>query len=159
MQASAGPAFLAWIETTAPARAMREALWLYPGVEIVHILGFVLLVGGVAMFDLRLLGAVRGVGVASLAQSLLPWSWVGLAVAVPSGLLMFAAHATELAANPAFQIKLVLLLVAGLNAWLFHRRLMPRAPLESTPSARLAAAVSLLTWVGVIACGRLLAYL
>jgi hypothetical protein len=158
-----GPALLVWLETTALAGAMREWLWLYPAVEIVHISGIVLLVGAVAMFDLRLLGVARGLGVNALARFLLPWSWTGLAVVVPSGLLMFSAHATEMADNPAFQVKLVLIATAGLNAWWLHGGVLREAAAwehETTPRrARLAAGASLLLWVGVIACGRLLAYL
>lgn len=158
-----GPALLVWLETTALAGAMREWLWLYPAVEIVHISGIVLLVGAVAMFDLRLLGVARGLGVNALARFLLPWSWTGLAVVVPSGLLMFSAHATEMADNPAFQVKLVLIATAGLNAWWLHGGVLREAAAwehKTTPRrARLAAGASLLLWVGVIACGRLLAYL
>lgn len=164
MHEPVGPALLVWLETTAVASAMRHWLWLYPGAEIVHIVGIVLLVGAVALFDLRLLGLSRGLGVSVLAGYLLPWSWVGLALVVPSGLLMFAAHATELAANPAFQVKLVLIAAAGLNAWLFHRgALRPALAWEHgtvpPPRARFAGAASLSLWIGVIACGRLLAYL
>lgn len=157
-----GPALLVWLESTAPAAAMREALWLYPAVEVVHILGFVLLVGAAAMFDLRLLGVARGLDLNALARFLLPWSRTGLAVVVPSGLLLFSAHATEMIENPAFQLKLALILAAGLNAWWFHRGVMRGAAAWGgvTPRrARLAAGTSLLLWVGVIACGRLLAYL
>lgn len=159
-----GPALLVWLETTALAGAMREWLWLYPAVEVAHIVGLVLLVGAAAMFDLRLLGVARGLGVRALARFLLPWSWTGLAVVVPSGLLMFSAHATEVAENPAFQLKLALIAAAGLNAWWLHRGALRHAHTwehsEATPRrARFAAAASLLLWVGVIACGRLLAYL
>lgn len=159
-----GPALLVWLETTALAVAMREGLWLYPIVEIVHIAGFVLLVGAAAMFDLRLLGVARGLDVGALARFLLPWSRLGLAVAVPSGLLMFSAHATEMIENPAFQLKLALILAAGVNAWAFHRGVFRHAaswpPGAATPpGARAAAVASLALWLGVIACGRLLAYL
>ena len=159
-----GPALLVWLETTALAGAMREWLWLYPAVEIVHISGFVLLVGAVVLFDLRVLGVARGPGVNAVAGFLLPWAWVGLAVVVPSGGLMFSAHATELAANPAFQLKLALIATAGLNAWLFHRGVFRAAQAWTHAGvpplrARFAAAASLLLWLGVIACGRLLAYL
>jgi hypothetical protein len=143
---------------------MRHWLWLYPIVEIAHILGFVLLVGAAVMFDLRLLGLSRGLGVSDLARHLLPWSRAGLLLVVPSGVAMFAAHATEWIENPAFWVKLSLIGLAGLNAWTFHRGVFGsvagwdrRSP---TPArARVAAVTSLACWAGVIACGRLLAYL
>lgn len=158
-----GPALLAWLETTAPAAAMREWLWLYPAVEVIHIVGLVLLVGAAAMFDLRLLGGGRTLAVCALARFLLPWSWLGLAVVVPSGLLLFSAHASEVMANPAFQLKLALIAAAGLNVLWLHRGTLRAADAwemgQPTPRrARVAAAASLLLWVGVILCGRLLAY-
>jgi len=158
-----GTAWL-WLETTAPAHAMRQWLWLYPVVEIIHIVGIVLLVGAAAMFDLRLLGVSRRLPVAEMARHLLPWARLGLGVMVPTGFLMFAAHATEFAANPAFRLKLVLVAAACLNAAIFHRwpfRSVSAWNVDAEPpaAARLAAVLSLTLWTGVIACGRLLAYL
>ena len=164
MAPGAAPAWQVWLETSAAAMAMRQWLWLYPVVEIAHILGFVVLVGSAAMFDLRLLGLSPRLPVAAMARHLLPWAQRSLLVIAPTGFLMFMAHATEMAANPAFRLKLILIAAAGLNAAIFHR-----APFRSvevwdrdrpTPAAaKIAAVVSLLLWGGVLACGRLLAYL
>jgi hypothetical protein len=159
-----GPAWQVWLETSALAVAMRQWAWLYPIVEIVHILGFVCVVGAAVMFDLRLLGFSRRLPISTLAWHVLPWSWGGLALVAPSGLLMFAAHATEMASNPAFRLKLVLLAVAGVNAVLFERRTFRSVAgwdrdVGVPRPARVAAVVSLLAWAGVISCGRLLAYL
>ena len=93
MHSPSGPAWLVWLETTRAAAAMREWLWLYPAVEIVHILGFVLLVGAAFLFDLRLLGLARHLPVSGMAGHLLRWARRSLLLVVPSGLLMFAAHA------------------------------------------------------------------
>ena len=162
--ATSPAAWLLWLEQSGVAQAMRQWLWLYPVVEIVHIAGIVLLVGAAAMFDLRLLGLSRSLPVAAMARHLLPWARLGLAVVAPTGALMFAAHATEFAANPAFQLKLGLITAACLNAAVFHRwpfRSVSAWNVErQTPrAARLAAVGSLLLWAGVISCGRLLAYL
>jgi len=159
-----GPAWQVWLETSAVATAMRQWTWLYPAVEIAHIAGFVVVVGAAVMFDLRLLGLSRRLPVADLARHLLPWSWAGLALVLPSGLLMFAAHATEMAANPAFRVKLALLAAAGVNAVVFERWTLRSVgawdrDVAAPPAARTAALVSLGCWTGVIACGRLLAYL
>ena len=116
---AAGPAWLVWLEGTSVAAAMRQWLWLYPVVEIVHILGFVVLVGAAALFDLRLLGLARQLPVTALARYHLRWARSALFLIVPSGLLMFVAHATEMATNPAFQTKLALIVLAGLNAAAF----------------------------------------
>ncbi|HKZ08939.1 MAG TPA: DUF6644 family protein [Methylomirabilota bacterium] len=159
-----GAAWQVWLESSALAIAMRQWLWLYPAVEIVHIAGIAALVGGAIMFDLRLLGLSRGLPVAALAAHLLPWARVGLGLVVVSGALMFTAHATEWAENPAFRLKMLLIVAAGVNAWAFHRwpfRSVARWDRDTAapPRARLAAVASIVLWVAVIACGRLLAYL
>jgi hypothetical protein len=164
MHEAVGPAWLVWLESSAAAVAMRQWLWLYPIVEIVHILGFVILVGSAAMFDVRLLGVSRQLPVAEMARHLLRWARLSLLLVVPSGFLMFMAHATEMAENPAFRLKLVLIAAAFLNAALFHR-----GPFKAVrdwnqyvaipTAAKIAAICSLLLWAMVIACGRLLAYL
>ena len=155
---------LAALEHSGLAIAMRQSLWLYPAVEIVHIVGFVVLVGAVALFDLRLLGLSTSTSVRALERHLLPWAWIALLAIVPSGVAMFAAHATEVAANPAFRIKLILLAAAAVNATLFHhgvfRSVMTWDQHRPTPAAaKTSAAVSLAIWLGVISCGRLIAYL
>jgi hypothetical protein len=162
--APVGPAWLVWLETTSLAGAMRHWLWLYPIIEIAHIVGFVVLVGAAVMFDLRLLGLSRRLPVTGMARHHLPWARAALVLVVPSGVMMFMAHATEFAANPAFQIKLILLAAAGLNALVFHRGAFRRVAgwdgdAAAPPAARAAAVASLALWVGVIAAGRLLAYL
>ena len=151
------------IEQLAVARAMREWLWLYPGVEIVHTVGFILLVGSVVMFDLRVLGLSKRISVRALSRHLLPWSVGALLLILPTGLLMFSAHAGDFLANRAFQLKMALLLAAGMNAAFFHV-----GPYQSVKSwdvdapaplaAKLSVALSLVLWLGVISCGRLLAY-
>jgi len=152
------------LEHSSLASAMRHSLWLYPIVEIVHIAGFVLLVGAIAMFDLRLLGFVRSTSVRALERSLLPWAWIALLLIVPSGVSMFSAHATEFAENPAFRVKLVLLVSAGINAFVFHRGVFRSVAawdqhMRIPGAAKASAALSLAIWLGVITCGRLIAYL
>ena len=152
------------LAATPLSSAMRESAWLYPIVEIVHISGFSVLVGSVVLFDLRVLGCAPSLSVAALGRHLLRWSLASLALVVPAGLLLFSAHPVELADNPVFRLKLVLIALAGLNAlafhWLPYRSVAGwdrerRAP----PLARAGAALSILLWIGVISCGRLLAYL
>lgn len=159
-----GPALLVWLESSAFAAAMRQWLWLYPIVEIVHITGIALLVGSLAMFDLRVLGLSRALPLRKLARHLLPWTLAGFAIVAISGSMMFSAHATEFWTNPAFAVKLSLIGAAGINALWFH--LGPFAAVDrwdtgaaAPGSAKAAAALSLLLWIGVISCGRLLAYL
>lgn len=149
------------IDESAVAGAMRGSTWLYPVVEVVHIAGLSVLVGSVAMFDLRVLGFGRSVAVQAAGAMLLPWSVMSLFAIVPAGLLLFSAHPNELSVNPVFQLKLVLIGLAGLNALSFHLGVYrtaatwhPRAP----ALAQLHAGASLGLWIGVITCGRFLAY-
>ncbi|WP_307719499.1 hypothetical protein [Massilia aurea] len=122
--------------------------------------GFTVLMGAAAMFDLRLLGFGRSLPVQALARHLLPWSWFGLLLIVPSGLLMFSTQ-PELLDNEVFLLKLALIVAAGVNALVFHAGPWRGAagwPAGAPAWARLHAALSLLLWIAVIACGRLLAY-
>jgi hypothetical protein len=143
---------------------MREWPWLYPGVEIVHTVGFVMLVGSAALFDFRVLGLSRRISVRALARHLLPWSLAALVLIVPTGLLMFAAHAEDFLGNRAFQLKMALLLTAAMNAAFFHTGPYQTVAAWDTgatapPLARACAALSLLLWLAILSCGRLLAYL
>jgi len=165
MTPGGGP--LGALEASGLGRAMREWLWLYPSVEIVHIVGIGLLFGSIAVLDLRLLGVSRGIPVKTLARHVLPWTAASFLLIVPSGLMMFTAHAGDFISSPVFVIKMGLIMAAGLNAALFHAITFPSVAvwdaeemrkLPPPPSVRLAGAASLLIWIAVIACGRLLAY-
>jgi hypothetical protein len=151
------------VEASSLGQAMRQWLWLYPGVETVHIAGIGLLFGSIAVLDLRLLGLSKGISAKSLAGHVLPWTAASFLLIVPSGLMMFAAHASEFIASPVFVLKMGLIFTAGVNAAVFHAgvfRTAGRWSVDATPplAARAAAALSLLLWLSVIACGRLLAY-
>lgn len=155
------------LEASAVGQAMRQWLWLYPAVEVVHILGIALLFGSIVVMDLRLLGVWNKVSVRPLAAQVLPWSAAAFLLIVPSGLLMFVAHASEFIASPVFAVKMCLIMAALLNVGIFHAVTFRTADvwdapemrnLKPPPSARLAGALSLVLWTSVIACGRLLAY-
>ena len=165
MTPAGGP--LGALEASGLGQAMRQWLWLYPTVETVHIVGIALLFGSIAILDLRLLGVSRAIPVRNLARHVLPWTAASFLLIVPSGLMMFVAHATDFISSPIFVVKMCLILAAGLNAALFHAIVYPSVEvwdsqemrkLAPPPSARVSAALSLLVWVCVIACGRLLAY-
>lgn len=159
-----GARWLRWLEQTSVAAWARESTWAYPALEIGHIAGFCVLVGSAVLFDLRLLGFARALPLVPAARHLLGWSRGSLLVVAPTGLLLFAARAVDTWPNPAFRLKLLLLALAGINAVIFHRwngsamaswdELQPIAL-----SAKVSAVFSLLLWLGVITCGRLIAYL
>jgi hypothetical protein len=154
---------VSWLATTPLSAVMRASLWLYPAVEIVHIVGFVMLVGAAALFDLRVLGFAGALPVQALGRHVLPWSLAGLALVVPAGVMMFSAQPLALLGNRVFLLKLALIAAAGLNALLFHigvyRSVAAWDVDQAAPRlARLQALLSLLLWGAVICCGRLLAY-
>lgn len=150
-----------WVENTSLAVGIRQSLWVYPALEIIHILGITLLVGAAFMFDLRLLGRSKDLPVLVLSGHLLPWSRRGLWLIIPSGLLLFSTNAKSLITDPTFGLKMALLLVASVNVLIFHRLILKRHSGDTTelpPTARVSAYVSILVWISIIACGRLLAY-
>ena len=100
---------------------MRESLWLFPAIETVHLLGMAALVGTITVFDLRLLGwMMRRERVSELARRLLPWTWLAFLVQVVTGIALFLSEAAKVYTNPAFRLKIVLILLAGLHALIFH---------------------------------------
>jgi hypothetical protein len=152
-------AFFAWLERSPFASAIRESDWLFPALETVHVVALAVVIGSIISVDLRLLGRTPGDGAfTAIAREMLPWTWVGFVLASLAGSLMFASKAVTYAGNGPFRMKMLLLLLAGCNMALFHGLGMRdvqqwddrRAPL----SARLAGAVSLLLWIGVVAAGR-----
>lgn len=155
--------WLEWLENTSWSITIRESVWLYPALEIVHITGIALLVGAAFMFDLRLLGFSKNLPVKGLANHLLSWSARGLIVVIPSGMLLFITNAEALANDPIFWTKMTLLLIAGMNAAVFHRFALRSSSgwnERTTPplNAKVAAILSIIVWLSVITCGRLLAY-
>jgi hypothetical protein len=152
-----------WLETSSLATLIRQDVWLYPIIEIIHIVGFVFLVGAAIMFDFRLLGFSRKISVRKLSRHLLPWSQASIFVVVPSGILLFITNAVSISNNSIFWIKLSLIALAGFNALVFHNSIFKSVILwdidRPTPiPARYHAVASIIIWLTVIACGRLLAY-
>jgi hypothetical protein len=151
-----------WLEHTAPAVYIRQLPWLFPAIEIVHIIGFIVLVGSAFLFDLRLLGVAKRLSVRDVADYVLPWSRRSLIIVIPTGFLLFISQAKALSTNGVFGLKLMLILVAFANAGIFHRFTFRSASHWSesgTPgAAKVAALISLVVWTFVITCGRLIAY-
>lgn len=151
------------VEASAVAVWLRSSTWGYPAVESVHIWGLAVLIGTAVAFDLRLLGLGSRLPVDALARFLLPCARMGLAVAALSGALLFSMQATTFATQPLFYIKMGSIVVAALNATIFHRGIFRSVSTWNynpyTPgAAKGAAIVSLVAWTVVLICGRWLAY-
>lgn len=156
--------FLAWLGSTAWSVALLESLWVWPLVESTHVLGITLFVGTVAMNDLRLVGAAfRSIPVSAFTGRLLPWTRAGFALMVVTGLLLFYSSPLRYYHNVFFRLKVLLLVLAGLNAFVFHAGVHRRVAEWDDdevlpPKARLAGAVSLITWALIVVAGRMIAY-
>jgi hypothetical protein len=139
---------------------LRESTWLFPTVETVHVIAITLVVGSIAMLDLRLVGlASRQRPVQGLAAETLRWTWGAFGLAVLSGSMLFLSAAQTYVENREFRLKMLLLLLAGANMAIFHGtswRSVSRWGERWPPplAARVAGALSLVLWVGVVACGR-----
>ncbi len=153
-----------WLEQTRLGTSIRESLWLFPIIETIHIFGIISLVGSTSILDLRLMGLTfRDEPVSKLAKRFLPWAWAGFLIQVTTGLLLFSSEATKMYGNIGFDIKMLLIAVAGINAIVFHSIAYqsvgkwdndPVAPL----GARVAGLLSILLWFGIVAAGRWIAY-
>ena len=157
MHGADAPAWAHWLEASALGAFARAGGWGYAAANTLHVLGVAALFGALLAYDLRVLGVARAaIPVQSAAALLLPLARGGFALAALSGLVLLAADASHVAVNPAFRAKAALLGLALLNVAALHalggRDLRPGV-------LRAAAALSLALWVGVIACGRLIAYL
>lgn len=155
---------LQWLAETPWSVALRESLYAWPLVESTHVLSLALFVGTAVMLDLRLLGlALRSVPASEMTGRLLPWTRAGFAIMVATGLLLFFATPVRNYQNIFFRIKMILMVLAGLNVWMFHagvhRRVDDWTDAPTPPrAARAAAVVSLVAWAGVVVAGRLIAY-
>ena len=134
--------------------------WGWTIAEIVHFTGLCLLFGTVGMFDLRMMGLVRGLSLGAL-HKLVPYGVAGFVLSVASGFMFVVTTPDQYLYNPAWQVKMALLALAGLNMALFYltvaRRLRLLGPDDPPPfAARLFAALSLTCWIGVIAAGRVI---
>jgi hypothetical protein len=153
-----------WLYASSMATAIRESQYGFAVVETVHVLGISILVGTVAIVDLRLLGLVmKREPVSEILSQVLPITWCGFVIMFASGSLLLLSKAEEYYWNPIFRLKLVLLLLAGLNPLIFHSTVYRSAATWSesriTPvRAKLAGVFSLTLWSAIIVAGRAIAY-
>ena len=153
-----------WLEQTPVATAISESIWLFPLIEGSHILALPLSVGMILMFDLRLLGmAFRSEPTAKMMADVVRWSKFGFAVMFATGAVLFMTQASKAYGNVFFRTKLMLLVILGVNAAVYQIVLYPKMSewdaMGKTPlGARICGWLSLVGWIGVIVCGRTMAY-
>ena len=151
----------AWLHASTLARVLRGGVWLYPLVNVAHVLGVALLFGAVSVLDLRLMGLWRPMPLRTLARPTLAVAAGGFAVTAVSGALLLVVQADEYVTNPVLYAKFAAIGLAGLNAALLHRAPAWRAAQADGVSERRlarAGAASLLCWLAALVAGRLIAY-
>ena len=156
------PAILEWIQNTWLSRTIRQDELPLPVISGLHLLSIALFGGMVLFTDLRLLGwAMRDRKVSEMMLQLRPWKRLGLAVITVSGILLMCSEPIRLYHSNSFWLKMVLLTLVGLHALAFQRAVYrdpTRLDSQITTQAKLAAALSMILWVGVIVSGRFIAF-
>jgi hypothetical protein len=152
--------FLRSIAGTAIGTEVSTNVWMFPTLEALHFVGLAILIGGIGAFDLRVLGVGRSMPIGTLHR-LLPIVFIGFAINLITGVLFFLSDPVGYGINPSFQAKMVMVLLAGANAWWFERSFGDEVrgwgpDYEAPARAKLLCAISLVLWAGVITTGRLL---
>ena len=152
--------FCQWLYDTPWAATIRSNELLFPWFESVHVLAITLVLGSIAVVDLRLLGITsRNRPVTKLIREVLPVTWIAFAVAAVTGGTLFASNAVEYFHNFPFRMKMLLMVLAGINMVLFHfvthRGIGQWDEAARTPlSARVAGGLSITMWLAIVAFGR-----
>jgi hypothetical protein len=156
--------FFEWLADTSWSVDLHESQYAYPLIESIHVWTMAVFFGSVVMFDLRLLGVtMRKVPASEVVDRLLPLTIAAFVLMVISGTLLFYAIPLRSYQSIFFRFKMLLLLLAGLNVWVFHSRVYPKVTtwdVGGAPprAARVAGAVSLALWIGIVFSGRMIAY-
>jgi hypothetical protein len=139
--------------------------WFWPILEMLHFMGLALLVGITGLYDMRVLGFAKSVPLAPLHR-LMPWALVGFGICLLTGLIFVGGNSFKepivLFLNIPFQLKMLFIGLAGLNAATFylspvHGAVEPLGPGDDAPvAAKFIAGTSLGLWMGIIYFGRMI---
>ena len=152
-----------WLQSREIATALRESALAYPIVMTGHFTGMALFGGMILMTDMRLLGwAMKSWPVADVVRQLRPWKWAGFVLVPACGSMLAWSKADKYSGNPYFLAKMTFLALVGIHALVFRRSVYNNAEIDRAPAmpgqAKLAAALSLFLWTGLVSFGRLIAY-
>jgi hypothetical protein len=156
--------FFRWLQALPFVSAFRESSLVYPMVLTGHLAGMGLFGGMIAITDMRLLGwAMRSSSITDVVQQLRVWKWIGFVMTASCGAMLLAAKAELYYHNPFYWTKMTLLIFVAVHALVFHRSVYANTvELDSASripaTAKVAGCISLLLWVGVVTCGRSIAY-
>jgi hypothetical protein len=156
-------ALIHWLRSTALSHAMVDGQWLWPICEAFHFIGLALLLGTAGLFDLRLMGFLKGIPIAA-AMRMRPWAALGIVINLITGVMFFIGAPGQYIGNPAWWAKLAFLAVAILNIVFFETRqgsrMLALSGEEDTPlSFKIAGAVSIASWLAVLYFGRMLPFM
>jgi hypothetical protein len=155
--------FLEWLQFSWLGTFVAENLWAYPILETLHVLGMTVLVAVLGLTNLRVLGYKPELQLVGTRQ-LLPLAWGGFTLNLITGAALFSSDAVYFFSSWTFRIKILLIVLAGINAAILSTRIFRQtvaagADVSLAPSTRWVAISSLIFWVGAILAGRLVAYL
>jgi len=155
--------FVTWMRATGVSEWVRSDPMTWPIMEMLHFIGMSLLLGVIGTLDFRLLGFMKGIPMAAL-RKLMPWGIAGFVINMVTGVLFFVGAPDQYLKNPAFYVKILFLLIAGLNALIFETRwgsrVLELGPLDRTPTAfKVAGVVSIFSWFMVLYWGRMLPFI
>ncbi len=147
-----------WIADTPVAAWVISSVYIWPILECIHFASLCVLIGSLLIIDLRLIGFYRE-RCASMVQFLIGLSLMAFTVNFATGLLFFAGNTPKYINNPAFELKLILIMVAGMNALFYKVRLSTLVDTEEVSWSSISVGyLSLLLWAGVIICGRMITF-
>jgi len=148
-----------WCENSLLGHWIKYSKWDFAIIETFHIIGITVLLGSTLVVDLRLLGfGLRRLSPAQLARELAPWTWAALAFMLVTGVPMFLSEAVRLSYNSAFFVKMIVLPLALVLQFTVHRRATSPGAQEESKFGKLAAYLSLISWLSVALAGRAIAY-
>jgi hypothetical protein len=153
---------LEWIKLGFVGEFVRSSAWAFPALESLHFIGMTLLIGVVGALDLRILGLARGLPIYALHR-LLPLAFLGFGINLVTGAMFFAHDPYAYAFNASFRLKMLLILMAGLNALWFRLGVFLDlekwgSGIEASPLAKIISGLSLLIWIAIIVAGRYIAF-
>jgi hypothetical protein len=156
-------AIVTWILGTPINAWVLNTPWAWPVMEILHFIGLSILLGAMLIIDIRLAGYWRGIGL-NAVHRLLPWAILGFGINLFTGSVFFFGDPERYVANIGFRIKMVLVIIAGLNAIWYKIKIDPElaswsADQDSSAQAKTVAYISLVSWFGVLLFGRLIPYI
>ncbi len=153
---------IGWLETSTVANWVALSLWAYPALLSLHIVGLAIIVGIFATRDLHLAGLIERIDT-RIFLALAPMAWIGFGINLVTGTLFFIGDPMRYSVNIGFQLKMLLIALAGLNVVVHQLWVRPRVACRAARSplpgvAKLVAATSLLAWTGVLLLGRMIPY-